>query len=409
MSSKEAASEFQQVVAVPAKDKVVVGDVLKPPDGGRPVRGRDFQFDSCFGVDSTQEEVRARALALCCCSHPSRSRCRCSRTPRSSCSPRWTASTCASSRTARCVESIPREHAAAERARARADGCGQDVYDVRSRSGRAAGGHHSPSHQRDLPPARARPPQVRDAHSVLHARAVQGQPGGSAAPREVRARGGSTPRPSRTSQFARRHRAKPPPLSVHKDTKGIVYVENVTTEDVHSAADIFRLLDRVGLARDSPLARCGSRPAVAQGNDRRHVAETLMNATSSRSHSVASILIETTNKRSGVGALGKLTLVDLAGSRRPAALRGPTPCSRLLTWSRPCPRRKRAGGQDGRGRRNHEGEPEHQQVAVGAGRRHRRADQQREARAVPQPPGACVHARGPRRAAESLRWRAPRS
>lgn len=40
-------------------------------------------------------------------------------------------------------------------------------------------------------------------------------------------------------------RRKPPPLSIHKDSKGVVYVENVTIRDVESADELFRLLDEV--------------------------------------------------------------------------------------------------------------------------------------------------------------------
>lgn len=103
----------------------------------------------------------------------------------------------------------------------------------------------------------------------------------------------------------------------------MVYVENVTIRDVGSAEELFGLLDEVRRPLPSPtpvtsVALNGPPSPVpgGQGNDRRHVAETKMNATSSRSHSVASILLDVTNKHSGVGSLGKLTLVDLAGARR---------------------------------------------------------------------------------------------
>ena len=41
-----------------------------------------------------------------------------------------------------------------------------------------------------------------------------------------------------------------------------------------------------------------------------------MNAESSRSHLVLSIVIESTNKSTGQSVKGKLSLVDLAGSER---------------------------------------------------------------------------------------------
>jgi hypothetical protein len=53
-----------------------------------------------------------------------------------------------------------------------------------------------------------------------------------------------------------------------------------------------------------------------QGMNQRHVASTAMNAESSRSHLVFSILVESKNKATGAVTLGKLTLVDLAGSER---------------------------------------------------------------------------------------------
>ncbi len=39
-----------------------------------------------------------------------------------------------------------------------------------------------------------------------------------------------------------------------------------------------------------------------------------MNAESSRSHLICSLIVKLTNKRSGNQTVGKLTLVDLAGS-----------------------------------------------------------------------------------------------
>jgi hypothetical protein len=39
-----------------------------------------------------------------------------------------------------------------------------------------------------------------------------------------------------------------------------------------------------------------------------------MNAESSRSHLICSLVVRLTNKRTGKESLGKLTLVDLAGS-----------------------------------------------------------------------------------------------
>ena len=55
-----------------------------------------------------------------------------------------------------------------------------------------------------------------------------------------------------------------------------------------------------------------------KGNENRSVGSTLMNAESSRSHSIFTILIECEEKIDGEArfCVGKLNLVDLAGSER---------------------------------------------------------------------------------------------
>ena len=50
------------------------------------------------------------------------------------------------------------------------------------------------------------------------------------------------------------------------------------------------------------------------GSARRATASTQMNAESSRSHLICSLVVKLTNRRTSVQSLGKLTLVDLAGS-----------------------------------------------------------------------------------------------
>lgn len=50
------------------------------------------------------------------------------------------------------------------------------------------------------------------------------------------------------------------------------------------------------------------------GSSRRTTASTQMNAESSRSHLICSLVVKLTNRRSGNQSVGKLTLVDLAGS-----------------------------------------------------------------------------------------------
>jgi len=88
-----------------------------------------------------------------------------------------------------------------------------------------------------------------------------------------------------------------PKLYVKTDASGSVYVENGTvTPELNSAAELDKALE--------------------SGMATRHVAATLMNSESSRSHLVQIIFIEATNLKSKVSTTGKLTLVDLAGSER---------------------------------------------------------------------------------------------
>ena len=89
----------------------------------------------------------------------------------------------------------------------------------------------------------------------------------------------------------------PEKLDVKLDKKGIV---NVVGAQVKGPCKSFKELYRWNEI----------------GMDKRHVSKTAMNAESSRSHLVFSILVESTNKSTGATALGKLTLVDLAGSER---------------------------------------------------------------------------------------------
>ena len=96
-----------------------------------------------------------------------------------------------------------------------------------------------------------------------------------------------------------RHAGKPqeserPPLSVHLDTQGVVYVENVTLRPIETAEAALR--------------------TMLEASRQRHVTATKMNAASSRSHLVSSVVIRAVAKKTGVATMGKLTLVDLAGS-----------------------------------------------------------------------------------------------
>lgn len=87
-----------------------------------------------------------------------------------------------------------------------------------------------------------------------------------------------------------------PKLDIKKNEKGLVYVQNATSKPCTSAAQTLKLFEAA--------------------NKRRQVGSTKMNAESSRSHSVFSILIESFNKTTRATTTGKLSLVDLAGSER---------------------------------------------------------------------------------------------
>ncbi len=86
------------------------------------------------------------------------------------------------------------------------------------------------------------------------------------------------------------------PLTIKQDAKGIVFVQGATIQDCATLDDLIRFQQ--------------------YGDSQRHVAATAMNAVSSRSHLIFSILVEAKNVTTGVASVGKLTLVDLAGSER---------------------------------------------------------------------------------------------
>ena len=92
-------------------------------------------------------------------------------------------------------------------------------------------------------------------------------------------------------------------LVVKKDPKGTVYVEGATVLDAPTRETLQTNLDL--------------------GMGQRHVASTKMNAESSRSHLVFSIVLDCTNKKTGKQTTGKLTLVDLAGCERVSKTGGP--------------------------------------------------------------------------------------
>ena len=84
-------------------------------------------------------------------------------------------------------------------------------------------------------------------------------------------------------------------LAEHSST-GLVKIEGAVSMEAATPADVMRIF--------------------ARGSAGRATSSTKMNAESSRSHLVCSIVVTLTNRRSGAVTVGKLTLVDLAGSER---------------------------------------------------------------------------------------------
>mmetsp|Transcript_6450 Transcript_6450/g.9735 ORF Transcript_6450/g.9735 Transcript_6450/m.9735 type:complete len:1086 (+) Transcript_6450:167-3424(+) len=84
-------------------------------------------------------------------------------------------------------------------------------------------------------------------------------------------------------------------LAEHSPT-GLVHVEGAVSMLAETPADVMRIFE-LGAAR-------------------RTTASTQMNAESSRSHLICTLVITLTNRRTGATTTGKLTLVDLAGSER---------------------------------------------------------------------------------------------
>jgi hypothetical protein len=84
-------------------------------------------------------------------------------------------------------------------------------------------------------------------------------------------------------------------LAEHSAT-GLVQVEGACVLIAQTPADVMRIF--------------------ARGSAQRATASTQMNAESSRSHLICSLVVKLANRRTGVESIGKLTLVDLAGSER---------------------------------------------------------------------------------------------
>eukprot|EP00931_Biecheleriopsis_adriatica_P019055 TRINITY_DN13107_c1_g2_i1.p1 TRINITY_DN13107_c1_g2~~TRINITY_DN13107_c1_g2_i1.p1 ORF type:complete len:1365 (-),score=418.25 TRINITY_DN13107_c1_g2_i1:57-4115(-) len=87
-------------------------------------------------------------------------------------------------------------------------------------------------------------------------------------------------------------------LQVKKDVgRGIMFVEGVSERQISSPEEL--------------------KAVLAEGERRRHTGSTKMNASSSRSHLLLSIIIEASVKDTEQVIYGKITLCDLAGSERP--------------------------------------------------------------------------------------------
>lgn len=87
----------------------------------------------------------------------------------------------------------------------------------------------------------------------------------------------------------------PPKLEIKMDNKKMVFIRNCVIKEVFSPYELMEFFEK--------------------GNAERHTGATKMNAESSRSHSIFSLLVEsfdTTTKRT---TFGKLSLVDLAGKK----------------------------------------------------------------------------------------------
>lgn len=92
------------------------------------------------------------------------------------------------------------------------------------------------------------------------------------------------------------HDKDAPKLEIKKNEKGMVFVQNITMKACTTPQQTLKLFE--------------------MANKKRQVGSTKMNAESSRSHSVFSILVENYNKTTKATSVGKLSLVDLAGSER---------------------------------------------------------------------------------------------
>merc|ERR1712100_783092 len=87
-----------------------------------------------------------------------------------------------------------------------------------------------------------------------------------------------------------------PKITIRKNDMGMIIPEGITIKPVSNIQEVHEVA------------------SIAQ--EQRHVASTKMNAESSRSHLIVSLLLTTKDKTTGAEITGKITLVDLAGSER---------------------------------------------------------------------------------------------
>jgi hypothetical protein len=85
-------------------------------------------------------------------------------------------------------------------------------------------------------------------------------------------------------------------LKIRQSPTGGVYVENLSERVVEKEEDVLQMMQ--------------------EGNKNRSTAGTAMNAQSSRSHSILSVSVHGHSSVTGNTYLGRLNLIDLAGSER---------------------------------------------------------------------------------------------
>jgi DNA replication protein DnaC len=89
---------------------------------------------------------------------------------------------------------------------------------------------------------------------------------------------------------------EPPKLEIKMDNKKMVYIRGSVIKEVSSPGELMDLFNA--------------------GNLERHTGATMMNAESSRSHSIFAVMVECYDTATKRSTSGKLSLVDLAGSER---------------------------------------------------------------------------------------------